>query len=104
VASTAAARASATERHPENLSRWIARRAGPWNRNAARATSIDGGGQSRHDVTGRSEGRPQRSHHGGVSATNEAEQDRQNGQGPAPHPAHERGKTTSRASDHTAAP
>jgi hypothetical protein len=104
MAATAAASASATDRQPENFSRWIARRAGPWKRNAARETSMELGGQSRQDTIVRSDGRPHRSHQGGSSATSEAVHAPQNGHGPAPHPAHERGNTTSRASDHTAAP
>jgi hypothetical protein len=66
--------------------------------------SMELGGQSRQDVTVRSDGRPHRSHQGGSSATSDAAHAPQNGHGPAPHPAHDRGKTTSSASDHTAAP
>jgi hypothetical protein len=66
--------------------------------------SMELGGQSRQDVTVRSDGRPHRSHQGGSSATSEAVHARQNGHTPAPHPAQDRGKTTSSASDHTGAP
>jgi hypothetical protein len=103
VATTAAASASATDRQPENFSRWIERRAGPWNRKAARAMSMDPGGQSRQDAPGdRRDGRTARTR---AAPRHERGRARpQNGHGPVPHPAHERGKTTSRASDHTAAP
>jgi hypothetical protein len=100
----AAERAPATSRHPENLRRCTARRAGPSKRNGARADATGSGGQSRQEDTGTRDGRPHRSHQGRPSATSAALQPEQNGHGPFPHPAHRRGNTTSSARASTRRP
>jgi hypothetical protein len=93
----ASARALPTPRHPENFSRWIARRAASSNLNAPLARSISAGGQSLHRSTGSFQGRPHRSHHGGRRGTSVARHASQNGHAPRPQPPHRRGKTTSSA-------
>jgi hypothetical protein len=100
-ATRAAASASPTPRHPENLRRWTASRAGPRYANAARADAIGAGGQSRHRSTFAADGRPQRRHHGGCKGTSRAAQLPQNGHGPAPHPAQARGNRMSTARSST---
>ena len=95
MAAIAAANASATVRHPPNLSLRIAARAGPAKRNGERADATGSGGQSEHRSMGRSVGRPQRVHHGAESGTNLRTQDSQNGHGPPWQPTHRLGKTTS---------
>ena len=93
----AAASASATPRHPENFSRWIAAFAGPVYRKGARAVSTDGGGQPEHREVGVSLGRPQRSHQGGSSVTSAPRQSSQKGHWPREHPAQRDGNTASSA-------
>ena len=90
-----AERAPATSRHPENLRRCTARRAGPSKRNGERADVTGSGGQSRQKS-------PARGTDVRIGRTRDARaprapplQPEQNGHGPSPHPAHRRGNTTS---------
>ena len=99
----AAPRCGASACVPANFIALIAFATGPPYRNAARARSTIAGGQSAHPSTECSEGRPHRSHHGGVITPTSRVQPRQSGQPPGASHAAQRGGN-SRSERDTARP
>jgi hypothetical protein len=72
-----------------------ARASGPSYRNGARAAEIELGGQSTHDRTGSSNGRPHRSLHGAVMTPTWSVHPGQSGHPAPPHDAQRGGNSTS---------